>query len=167
MTAGRPNKPIELKKKHGTYRPGRTPANVTPISLERAETIPVPLRPLGEAGQAFWLSIWDVGINWISPQTDIFLVQMTAEQFDEREQLREQLSNDPQPRNRSGLRELDKQITGNLAALGLNPSERSRLGFAIVKTESKLEELLRRKREDEERREQARALSSNPESSII
>jgi HPt (histidine-containing phosphotransfer) domain-containing protein len=167
MTAGRPNKPIELKKKHGTYRPGRTPANVTPISLERAETTPEPLRPLGEAGQAFWLSIWKEGINWISPQTDIFLVQVTAEQFDEREQLKEIISNDPQPRNRSGLRELDKQITGNLAALGLNPAERSRLGFALVKTESKLEELMRRKRENEERREQARTHSSNPESLII
>jgi len=37
----------------------------------------------------------------------------------------------------------------NLSLLGFTPSDRSRLGVAEVKTESKLEELMRRKAERE------------------
>ena len=149
---GRPPKPIEQKKLLGTYRPDRVPLNPSETALERATEPPEPLRALGEAGAAFWQSIWSAVVNWIAPQTDIHLVQLVAEQFDEREQLRALVIAEAVPRDRSGLRELEKQITGNLAALGLNPSERARLGFAVVKTESKLAELMRWKREEAERR---------------
>jgi hypothetical protein len=74
-------------------------------------------------------------------------VQLVAEQFDERAKLRNLVETGGVPRDRSGLRELEKQITGNLAALGLNPSERARLGFALVKTEGKLEAILKMRRE--------------------
>lgn len=144
---GRPPKPIEQKKLIGTYRPDRSLLNPNETLLERAKELPQPLRPLGEAGQAFWVSIWESGVNWIAPQTDIHLVQLVAEQLDEREQLRELVAADAVPRDRSGLRELEKALTGNLAALGLNPSDRARLGFAVVKTEGKLEALLRMKAE--------------------
>jgi 5-formyltetrahydrofolate cyclo-ligase len=75
-------------------------------------------------------------------------VQLAAEQIDEREQLRAQVLEQPDNiRLRSGLRELEKALVGNLARMGFTPSDRSRLGFAEVKKESKLEEL-RRKLED-------------------
>jgi len=75
---------------------------------------------------------------------------MTAQQFDERDTLRAIVSEQPEnPRLRSGLRELEKAITGNLAQLGFTPSDRSRLGFAEVQKESKLQELIRRKEEME------------------
>ena len=45
------------------------------------------------------------------------------------------------------LRELDKQITNAYSLLGFTPSDRSRLGVAEVKKESKLDELMRRKAE--------------------
>jgi hypothetical protein len=78
---------------------------------------------------------------------------MTAQQFDERETLRAIVSEQPEnPRLRSGLRDLEKAITSNLAQMGFTPSDRSRLGFAEVKKESKLEELFRRKEEMESRR---------------
>lgn len=147
---GRPPIPNEQKKLKGTYRPGR---NLAPVAqaqeLERAQEIPKPLRPLGDAGQSFWLSIWETGLNWISPQTDIHLVQLVAEQFDERAELRESVRTNSIPRERSGLRELEKQLTSNLAALGLNPSDRARLGFALVKTESKFEEFMRLKMQEQ------------------
>lgn len=143
---GRPPIPNEQKKLKGTYRPGRNPVPVAQAQeLERAQEIPKPLSPLGDSGQSFWVSIWQTGLNWISPQTDIHLVQLVAEQFDERAELRESVRTNSIPRERSGLRELEKQLTGNLAALGLNPSDRARLGFALVKTESKLENFLRMK----------------------
>ena len=49
------------------------------------------------------------------------------------------------PKLRRGLRELDKQIVSNLSLLGFTPSDRTRLGVAEVKAQSKLEELMERK----------------------
>lgn len=148
---GRPPLPIEQKKLKGTYRPGRT---VLPQSqqtqLERAHGIPEPLGPLGEMGTQFWELVWGGGVNWISPQCDLQFVQIVAEQIDERHDLQRLVREKAVARDRSGLRELEKQITSNLAALGFNPSDRARLGFGIVKAESKFEEFMRRKREDEE-----------------
>lgn len=140
---GRPPTPKEVKKARGTYRPSRDTALSETQELDRATEPPQPLRPLGEAGLAFWESVWANGLNWIAPQSDIYLVQVIAEQFDERATLRDLVMKEGVPRERSGLRELEKQLTSNLAALGLNPSERTRLGFAFVKTESKLARLLR------------------------
>jgi hypothetical protein len=50
-------------------------------------------------------------------------------------------------RARSALRDLDRAITSSLSLLGFTPSDRSRLGVAEVKKESKLEELMRLKAE--------------------
>jgi hypothetical protein len=49
------------------------------------------------------------------------------------------------PKDRRGLRELDKAIVSNLSLLGFSPSDRSRLGLAEVKKMSKLEELMTKK----------------------
>jgi hypothetical protein len=148
---GRPPKPIEQKKLVGTYRPDRVKLNPDETQLERATETPQPLRPLGEVGLAFWGSVWEAGVNWIAPQTDIHLVQLLAEQFDERDELKALVRDEALPRDRSGLRELEKQITGNLAALGLNPSDRARLGFAVVRTEGQLEAIKRMRLEHFER----------------
>jgi hypothetical protein len=73
---------------------------------------------------------------------------MTAEAITERESLRGLVAANPDnPKARSGLRELERQIISQLALLGFTPSDRARLGIAEVKKESKLEELLRRKAE--------------------
>jgi len=142
---GRPPTPNEEKQRRGTLRKDRVPAIADAQTLARATETPQPLRPLDEAGLAFWNSIWLEALNWISPQTDIYLVQVVAEQFDERDELRNKVKADGAPRERAGLRELEKQLTSNLAALGLNPSDRARLGFALVQTENKLDKLMRMK----------------------
>lgn len=155
MTTGRPPKPIEQKKRLGTYRPSRSPiALADSQALPAATEPPIPTSPLGETGLAFWNSIWATGVSWIAPQTDIHLVQLVAEQFDERASLREQVLTLKAPRDRIALRELEKQLTSNLAALGLNPSERARLGFAFVKTENALERFFREKGERESDRQE-------------
>jgi hypothetical protein len=154
---GRPPLPIEQKILTGTYRPGRTLVPQTQQArLDPAEGTPEPLAPLGETGTRFWELVWRNGVNWISPHCDIQLVQIVAEQLDERHELQRLVQDKAVARDRSGLRELEKQITGNLAALGLNPSDRARLGFGIVRGESKLEELMRRKRDDKEQRDRER-----------
>jgi hypothetical protein len=145
MPTGRPATPIERKRAIGTLRNDRLPNQ--PIVITQSETPPEPPGDLGGEGLKFWEQVFTAA-PWISHKTDLALVTMTAQQFDERETLRAIVSEQPEhPRSRSGPRELEKAITSNLAQMGFTPSDRSRLGFAEVKKEGKLEELLRRKEE--------------------
>jgi hypothetical protein len=66
---------------------------------------------------------------------------MTCELLDERSQLRAQVMNNNRPDERKALRDLDRQLVANLSLLGFTPTDRSRLGVAEVKRQSKLEEL--------------------------
>lgn len=115
-------------------------------SLEPISTVPEPSRPLGETGETFWYRIWTTGNMWISPNTDIDLLLMICEMFDERDLLRDYvIQNIDAWHERSALRELDKAITRNLSLMGFTPTDRMKLGVAEVKTRSKLEELLAKK----------------------
>jgi hypothetical protein len=143
---GRPPVPIEEKRRRGTLRPDRLP-NGEPLQLIQPEGLPVPPEGLSEKGLEFWGLAYSQG-RWISHQTDRTLVTITAELIEEREQLRALVLATPEDyRLRSGLRELEKALTSNLGQMGFTPADRSRLGFAEVKKESKLEELMRRKEE--------------------
>jgi len=147
MPTGRPATPIERKRAIGTLRNDRLPSQ--PIVITQPETPPEPPGDLGGEGLRFWEQVFTAA-PWISHRTDLALVTMTAQQFDERGTLRAIVSEQPEnPRLRSGLRDLEKAITSNLAQMGFTPSDRSRLGFAEVKKEGKLQELLRRKEEME------------------
>ncbi len=98
--------------------------------------------------------VYDSG-RWISQETDRTLVTLTAELIEEREQLRALVISKPEDyRLRSGLRELEKALTSNLSLLGFTPADRSRLGFAEIKKENKLDALFRKQAEH-----QARVLS--------
>lgn len=136
---GRPPKPVEQKRLLGN--PGRRPLpDESTIQLIPAITeIPEPPRPLMRYGTEVWERVWKTGTNWISPNTDIELLLMTCELIDERWNLRVKVMTDNEPKDRRGLRELDRQIVANLSLLGFTPSDRSRLGVAEVKAQSKLE----------------------------
>lgn len=149
MSKGRPTLPIEQKQRRGTLRADRLPNGLPALELVNENELPEPLRELGEAGSDFWQKVFETGGRWISHKTDITLCQIVAEQLDERDQLRELVMSEKGSRERSGLRELEKALVSNLSLLGFTPSDRSRLGVAEVKTESKLEELMRRKAERE------------------
>jgi hypothetical protein len=82
-----------------------------------------------------------MGQTWISPTTDVDLLLMTCELLDERWNLRIQVMQNNRPDERKGLRELDRQLVANLSLLGFTPTDRTRLGVAEVKRQSKLEEL--------------------------
>jgi hypothetical protein len=142
MTIGRPNKPIEQKRLTGTLRPDRIPAS--PVLLSNDPNPPATPSTLEAKGRDFWETVW--ATNWVSQTSDYHLALITAESIDERERVREALAEDPRDRRlRVTLRELDKQLISSLSLLGYTPSDRSRLGVAEVKTESKLEELMRRR----------------------
>lgn len=136
--------PTEQKRLKGTLRPSRVPSGDALISPVRAVEGLEPPVGLSDGGLEFWEVAWQT--NWISPTTDKLLVSLTSEALTERDDLRAFVLAEPENfRARSSLRELDKQISSQLASLGFSPSDRSRLGLTEVKKESKLEELLRRK----------------------
>lgn len=140
MTIGRPTQPNELKRLKGTLRADRLPpGNLVELSNPSQE--PEPSSELGDQGRAFWQVAWST--PWLSHKTDYWLVQLTAQALDEREQVRAALAEEPSDRKlRTTLRELDKQVINSYSLMGFTPSDRSRLGVAEVKKESKLDELI-------------------------
>lgn len=141
---GRPVKPLEQKRLIGTLRPGRLPDSAPLITLREPLEAPRAPEGLEGAGLEFWGSVWRS--PWISQTSDYWLVLMTSEALCEREALRELVLAQPDnPKARSGLRELERQLVSNLGLLGFTPSDRARLGLAEVKKESKLEALLAKK----------------------
>jgi hypothetical protein len=101
-----------------------------------------PIRPLEFSGKQLWDSVFDHGELWVSPTIDVHLLQMTCEQFDRRDALMALVPDNPNDRQLNmNLNELEKSIASNLGRLGFTPSDRSRLGFTLAKTESKLESL--------------------------
>ena len=138
MPAGRPPKPVEQKKLIGN--PGRRPLPKAEIELSTGWVEPI--RPLDFSGKQLWDSVFLHGEIWVSSRLDIHLLQMTAEQLDRRDSLMALLPDNPNDRTLNmNLNELEKAITANLGRLGFTPSDRSRLGFTIEKTESMLEQL--------------------------
>ena len=136
-----PPKPAELKRKLGN--PGK---RALPNEAE-IMTIPAgyiePFRPLEFAGKQLWDSVFKHGELWVSPRTDAHLLMMVCEQLDRREQIRSLLVDTPEDRALNmTLNEVEKLIQSNLGQLGFSPAERTRLGLAEVKRQSKLEELM-------------------------
>lgn len=144
---GRPPKPVERKRLLGN--PGRRPLpDESTVQLIPAVTeTPEPERPLLQPGRALWDKVWEMGANWISPSSDVELLLMTCEMVDERWNLRAKVMRDGDPKDRRGLRALETLIINNLSLLGFTPTDRSRLGVAEVKAQSKLEELMSRRAE--------------------
>jgi phage terminase small subunit len=140
-----PPKPTELKRKLGNPGGRPLPASRDVLALEPMTTIPSPPRPLEADGQAVWEGVWKGGRIWISPQTDIELVTLLCESYDERASLRVRVRADGDWRDRVALRSLDGQIVSMLSSLGFSPTDRTRLGFAEVKAHSKLDELIARR----------------------
>jgi hypothetical protein len=86
-----------------------------------------------------------MGATWISPEADAEILLMTCEMVDERWNLRiKAMNNDDMSMGRRVDR-LTGLITQNLSLLGFTPTDRSKLGVARVKVESKLEELIARR----------------------
>ncbi len=128
---GRPPKPIEQHKRAGTFRADRHGASLAVVAAAPLE--PPELPPLETME-----SVLTAGRAWLA-STDSVSVAMLRESLEERADLR--LAVQQGHGDRKALRELDKQIIGQLSALGFDPAARSRLGLAEVKAASKIEEL--------------------------
>lgn len=140
-----PNPPKPLEQKRLTGNPGKRalPKEGNLVLIPQVEN-PEPLRPLKDTGLAFWDEAWGKGQLWLG-RTDKWLVQLTAEMLDEREELREiisQGSGEDTWRDRRQLRDLERSIVSNLSLLAWTPVDRSRYGLAEVKAKSKLAEFM-------------------------
>jgi len=142
---GRPPKPTELKRAQGNAGKRALPKETSIVLLPQVQGIPEPSRPLLTHGREMWNRIWETGYLWISPTSDYELCLMTCEMIDERWNLRVKVMQSDDARLRRGLRELDRVIISNLSLLGFSPTDRTRLGIAEVKKQSRLEELMARK----------------------
>jgi len=76
---------------------------------------------------------------------DVELLQIVAEQIDERAALRVKVLRDGDWRDRSALRALDSQVLDCLSLLGFTPVDRARLGFVEVKIQNELDQYRERK----------------------
>jgi len=136
-----PGKSLETKPLLGSraYDPSQQ------IALDQVTQAPEPLRRLEEAGLQLWNKAWEMRSTWLKP-TDFYLLQITCEQADEREQLRIYVMDNLDAwHERAGLRQLEKEIQSNLIQLGFTPQSRQKLGVQEVKAQSKLQELMARK----------------------
>ena len=140
-----PPKPIEQKRLIGN--PGRRPLPKDAVVLPQLDMKPAPLRPLGDTGMAFWDEAWNKGQLWLG-RTDAWLVQLTAEMLDERDELRQILAERVARgdvdswRDRRQLRDLERSLISNLSLMAWTPVDRSRYGLAEVKAKSKLAEFM-------------------------
>lgn len=156
--AGRPAKPVEVKR--ATGNPGGRALPAYPAvgeGLPAVEDIPTP-PTLGIDGLDLWNELWTAGRSWLSPSADRRIVTMLCQAQDEAEALRRAIATGEVKRHYvvpngqhvthpyvNQLRELRTQITAWLAALGFSPSDRARLGIGEVRQADVFDELQRRR----------------------
>ena len=140
-TTGRPPKPVEQKRLLGNPGKRALPQASSVIVLPGIVNTPEPNRPLGKYGRELWDRVWESGANWISPNTDLELLLITCELADERWNLRVRVMSEGSPKDRRSLRELERLLIANLSLLGFTPTDRTRMGVAEVKRQTKLEAL--------------------------
>ena len=147
--------PTPLERKRARGNPGKRPIPKSSgtVALSRIASKVAPVG-LGTVGAEFWTAALDVAGAWLSG-SDAKLLQLTAEGLDRREMLKQALDREgwtvvtdkgyPYKHPLAGvLADLEKQLGQWLAQLGMNPTDRSRLGVAEVKPRGTLEILRER-----------------------
>lgn len=149
MPAGRPPKPTERKRLTGNPGKRALPDASNVVALPPVEdTTP---EQLGPAGSAVWDLVTEQ-CKWLA-ETDRPTLVLLCEKFDRRQDFIARLeSSEPVLFTDKGyayanplvgmLSTLEVELTKLLSALGLTPTDRTRLGVAEVKKESALEQLL-------------------------
>jgi hypothetical protein len=151
MTAGRPRKPIEQKRKTGrtpnTDSGGRRLPAVSNVTiLPMADGIPTPPMDLGIAGRELWEKAWDRAITWLSPTSDVKQVELACRIADDLSLARTIYNTTRDSQDGRLVVALNKSYSDALSSLGFTPVSRSQLGVAEVKRVSALEQLIATKR---------------------
>lgn len=139
--------PIEMKRRRGrtsdTDSGGRPlPKAAEVVALPMAEGVPL-LPPGIEAdGAELWKRVWQQGITWISPHSDMAAVIEACQVADDLAVARRRYRATSDPKDAAALATMGKRFDAALSVLGFNPTARSRLGVAEVKRASALQTLL-------------------------
>jgi P27 family predicted phage terminase small subunit len=149
MTAGRPPKPVEQKRKNGNPGQRKLPDLKNVIALPQIKNQP-PIH-LSESGKKIWLEIRELA-PWVATTDGKLLVEL-CEKMDKKYELKEKLAaTDYVLFTDKGyayanplfgmLNTVENDIVKLLSLLGLTPIDRSKLGVAEVTTKGKLAQLL-------------------------
>lgn len=150
MPGGRPPAPLEHHRRvgrgNGTKKAdGRPlPAIGEVVALPMADGMPEYPGELEEQGRELWRRLWQDGITWISPTTDMQAAEEACRAADDVAAARRRYRATTDPKDASALVALGKRLDDALSQLGFNPTARSRLGVAEVTRVSKLDALRRR-----------------------
>ncbi len=159
--AGRPAKPIEVKRLEGNN--GHRPLPAAPMPGEGLEaangTTPEAPENLGEHGLKLWAHIW-VAAPWLAAKTDYSLISQICFVHDETEILRLKFASGEidysyvtgqgqyviRPEYKI-IQQNRAQLTAWFASIGFSPADRSRLGLSEVREYDPLDELNKRRNE--------------------
>ncbi|CAB5217767.1 hypothetical protein UFOVP209_14 [uncultured Caudovirales phage] len=132
---GRPPKPVEQKRALGNPGKRSLPGGANLAAVAPIESTPADLDPVDT-----FAAVISHGQMWLAA-TDSIALALLREALEERSALRHLVMATQSADARKALRDLDKQIIGQLSVLGFDPAARSRLGLAEVKAQSTLEKL--------------------------
>jgi len=155
MTAGRPPKPTEQKRKNGNPGQRKLPDLKNVISLPPIKG-DAPLH-LSDAGQKMWADVRAMA-PWIANTDGKLLIEL-CEKMDKKYELKEKLAaTDYVLFTDKGyayanplfgmLNTVENDIVKLLSLLGLTPVDRSKLGVAEVTTKGKLAQLLEQQKKN-------------------
>ena len=151
-TRGRPPAPLEHHRRVG--RAGGTrkadgrplPVVADVVVLPMADGVPDFPAGLEDAGRELWRRLWQDGITWISPKTDLQAAEEACRAADDVATARRRYRATSEPKDAAALVALGKRLDEALSALGFNPTARSRLGVAEVKRVSALQDIIAKRR---------------------
>ena len=142
MNAGRPPKPLEVKRKNGNPGKHALPA-VVEVSFAPAKPPPAPSN-LKQSGKRTWKQLWENGQVWLG-MSDEPAVRLACEQADEVTALRGAATRLKDPMHRLqyiyATQAAEKLLMSSLSNLGFTPTARARLGLVVAQaaeTESRL-----------------------------
>lgn len=149
---GRPPIPIEIKRRRGrtsdTDSGGRPlPKSGDLVTLPMADGVPLLPPGIESDGAELWKRIWQEGLTWISPQSDMAAAIEACSVADDLAVARRRYRATSDPKDAAALVAMGKRFDDALSVLGFNPTARSRLGVAEVKRASALETLLANRRQ--------------------
>ena len=136
MPAGRPPKPVELKRATGNPGKRKLPELSVVSILPMAHHTPEPPANLGENGTELW------NRAWLSPSSDRNAIENAARLADTLATARAKYHATLEAADLRALVQINKSYTDSLSALGFDPVSRSKLGVAEVKRVSALDQLL-------------------------
>jgi len=145
MTAGRPPKPNELKRKTGNPGKRALPNLKVVQAIPMAASTPDAPDYLGDDGVKLWNQLWDEAISWLKPVSDMTAIENAAMLADDLRIARDRYRATREPADGRVLIQINKSFVDALSSLGFDPTSRSRLGVAEVKAMSAIDKLLEKR----------------------